>query len=182
MLVNRRWLKLLSLAALLFQADPAPAVQEIKETMIVSKTMNEQLTMCKTLLKTAHSMAEEAEPFTHPRHQARYRFAPSDKRARSVLDTSRGLSSRFHLLMGVLSQAPMQNRDTIFKSGLASAENLSKYAKRSLRAIKDGNHALYIASAQGIEKEAFAVEKILKDLEDAINESIRESDARKEDL
>lgn len=182
MLVNRRWLKLLSLAALLFQADPAPAVQEIKETMIISKTMSESLTMCKSLLKASHYMSEEARPFTNPRHQARYRFAPPDKKARSVLDMSRGLSSRFHLLMGVLCQVPMQSRDTIVKSGLASADSLSRYAKRSIRAIKDGNHALYIASAQGIAKEAFIVEKILKDLEDAINESIRESDARKEDL
>ncbi|HOY66963.1 MAG TPA: hypothetical protein PLP29_08740 [Candidatus Ozemobacteraceae bacterium] len=182
MILNRRWVKLLSLAALLFQADPAPAIQEIKETMIVTKTMHESLEMCKTLLKTAHFMAEEAHPFTHPRHQARYRFAPSDKKARAVLNSSRGLASRFHLLMGVLCQIPMPTRDTIMKAGLTSADNLSSYAKRALRAIKDGNHALYLASAQGIEKEAFAVEQILKDLEDAVNESIRESDARKEDL
>ncbi|HNW36578.1 MAG TPA: hypothetical protein PKM25_16695, partial [Candidatus Ozemobacteraceae bacterium] len=131
---------------------------------------------------TAHYMAEEAHPFTHPRHQARYRFAPSDTKARSVLDASRGLSSRFHLLMGILCHVPMPTRDGIFKSGIASADSLSTYAKRSLRAIKDGNYALYLASAQGIEKETFAVEKALKDLEDAVNQSIRESDARQEDL
>jgi len=182
MIVNRRWMKLLSLAALLFQANPAPAIQEIKETMIVSQTMNESLEMCKGLLKTAHYMAEEAHPFTHPRHQARYRFAPSDKKARSALDASRGIASRFHLLMGILCHVPMSTRDQIFKSGITSTASISTYAKRSLRAIKDGNHALYLASAQGIEKEAFAVEKVLMELEGAVNESIRESDARKEDL
>ncbi len=51
-----------------------------------------------------------------------------------------------------------------------------------IRANRDNNYALYLASAQGIEKEVAIGNDLLNDLEIAINNSIAESDARKESL
>jgi hypothetical protein len=56
------------------------------------------------------------------------------------------------------------------------------YSKRALRAIKDNNYALYLASAQGIEAAVFEVNKLLAGIERAINAQIEESDSLKESL
>mgnify|MGYP003515247378 FL=1 len=74
------------------------------------------------------------------------------------------------------------NKNLIYKETLEALDSISVYSKRAIRANKDNNYALYLASAQGIEKEVATLNKLLDELEAGINESIFESDSRKESL
>ncbi len=167
---------------LLASGFSAFAVQEIKERLLITAFLRENLTGLKQLFRTSHDMIQEAKPFGNRHHQNRYRFSPGEKNGRLILSTARAMSARFRLLQGTLCYAPMQGRDELFKIILESLDQIVTFGKRGLRAVKDGNYALYMASAQGIEKEAFSIDLRMKDLEVQINKSIAATDAMKEDL
>jgi hypothetical protein len=98
------------------------------------------------------------------------------------MSKSRELASRFKMVNGILYHSDVPNKNLIYKETLESLDSICVYSKRAIRANKDNNYALYLASAQGIEKEVTALNKLLDELEAGINESILESDSRKESL
>ena len=171
-----------SLFALLLFAFPAFAVQEVKELHLVDQIMKQNVDACNQIMKTAYKMREQALPFTHPKYRAKHRFGPSDSYPRAILSLSRGLRSRFKLLSGILYHVPVRNRAELFKSAETSLDTLTNSSKRALRAIRDGNSALFLASAETADKEARQIYKLLGDFEDIINESIEKSDASLENL
>lgn len=158
------------------------AAQEIKETRIIAATLRENFDITKRLFRISSDMEREAQPFTRPRHRARFRFEPSERHSREVLSMSRKLLADFRLLRGVLRHANLPERESLFKSMLESTDSLSVFAKRSLRAIRGNNYALYMASAQAIKKEAASLSNLIYQAELAINQSIAHSDSLKEDL
>lgn len=163
-------------------SQPAPAAQEIKEINILSGYFGDIFAFNRKILKHSHLMQEQARPFGQPRHRARYRFEPKDDHARAIMILSRRMSSRFKLINGMLYHSELPNRVMTFRQSLESCESMVTFAKRGIRAIKDGNYALYLASAQGIEKEVFVLNELLASFEGAINASIEESDGLKEAL
>ena len=171
-----------TLFALLLSAFPAFAVQEVKEVHLVDQIMKQNVDACTQILKAAYKMREQALPFTHPKYQAKYRFSPSDTLPRSILSLSRSMRSRFKLLSGILYHVPVRNRTELFKSVDTSLDTLTNSSKRALRAIRDGNSALFLASANTADKEARLIYKLLGDFEDIINDSIEKSDAASENL
>jgi len=171
-----------AILAMTLACSPVAAVQEIKETRIISGFLRENVEACKMIHRTVQEMLEDARPFMNPHHQAKYRFGPGDKHGRSVMSTSRSMAARFKFLRGILCHAPMPNRENTFKGIFACIDAIGVAGKRSLRAVKDGNFALYMASAQSIEKEVFGLDKLVKDLEDMVNSSIQATDSKMEDL
>ena len=103
-------------------------------------------------------------------------FEPGDSYARTVMTKSRELASRFKLVNGIIYHSDVPNKNLIYKETIEALDSIAVYAKRAIRANKDNNYALYLASAQGIEKEATALNKLLDELEAGINECILESD------
>lgn len=157
-------------------------VQDIREDRILAGTLKANLDRIKTLYRYAGDMQREADPFLNPHHQARYRFSPSEHYGREMMNFSRKMHLDFTLLKGILSDAQVVDRDLILKALLDGADSLGVFGKRALRARRDGNFALYIASAQAAEKEIKDMDVSLLTLEKNINASIREADAKLEDL
>jgi hypothetical protein len=161
---------------------PASATQEIKETMILSGYFGDIFAFNRKILKHSYEMQQEARPFANPRHRARYRFEPKDDRARTIMILARKIGARFKLINGMLYHSDLPNRLLIYRQLLDTSNSMITFSKRAIRAIKDNNYALYLASAQGVEKEVFALNQMIASLESAINASIEESDAGKESL
>ncbi len=182
--VNR--LLLLSVMAGVISAMPEPqpahAFQEIKETKTISRFLDDNYDGIKAIYRFANEMKKQALPFNSKKHRDRYRFEPGDTYARNVMSKSRELASRFKMVNGILYHSDVPNKNLIFKETLEALDSICVYSKRAIRANKDNNYALYLASAQGIEKETSALNKLLDELEAGINESILESDSRKESL
>lgn len=176
--------KLLVMMLLLLSGLPGQvkAAQEIKEINILSGYLGDIFNFNRKILKYSHLMQEQARPFGNPRHRARYRFEPKDDHARAIMILSRRIASRFKMVNGMLYHSEMPNRLMTFRQALETSESMVTFAKRSIRAISDGNYALYLASAQGIEKEVFALNELIASLEGAINAVIEESDSVKESL
>ncbi|MBQ3644522.1 MAG: hypothetical protein II961_08000 [Candidatus Riflebacteria bacterium] len=164
------------------EPQPAHAYQEIKETLTVSRFLDDNFEGIKMIYRYANEMKKHAMPFNSKKHRDRYRFEPGDGYARKIMSKSRELSSRFKLVNGILCHSNVPNRTLILKESLEALDSITVYSKRAIRANKDNNYALYLASAQGIEKETVALNKLLDELETGINECIEESDARKESL
>lgn len=164
------------------ESTPALAYQEIKETRTISRFLDDNFAGIKYIHQHASEMKKQAMPFNNKRHRAKYRFEPGDRHPRAIMSKSRELVSRFRIVNGILYHSDIPNRVTIFNQTIDSINSISTYAKRAIRANKDNNYALYLASAQGIEKEAFELNKLLDELEMGINDSIVEADARKESL
>ena len=162
--------------------QPAHAYQEIKETKTISGFLDDNFEGIKAIYRYANEMKKHALPFNNKKHRDRYRFEPGDQLARQIMSKSRELASRFKLVNGILCHSDVPNRLLIFKESLEALDSIAVYSKRAIRANKDNNYALYLASAQGIEKEAVALNKLLDELEAGINESIIEADSRKEAL
>ena len=160
----------------------AQAAQEIKETMILSGYLGDIFTFNRQIFKYSNMMQEQAKPFGNPKHRARFRFDPKDDHARTIMILSRKIASRFKLVNGLLYHSELPNRLMSYRQSIETCESMVTFAKRSIRAIKDGNYALYLASAQGIEKEVFALNELIASLEGAINASIEEADESKESL
>ncbi len=183
---NLQSLLLLYLITGLISVMPTPktvyAYQEIKELRLLSSFLADNYDSTKLIYRYANEMKKQAAPFNSEKHRARYRFEPNDVYARKVLSKSREMASRFKLLSGVLHQSSVPNKQLMIKESLDSIDSLSVYSKRAIRAIKDNNYVLYLASAQGIEKEAVAINKILDELEYAINENLEEYDSKKDSL
>ena len=179
-------LLLLSVMAGVISAMPEPqpvhAYQEIKETLTISRYLDDNFEGIKVIYRFANEMKKQALPFNSKRHRDRYRFEPGDSYARNIMSKSRELASRFKLVNGILYHSDVPNKNLIYKETIEALESIAVYSKRAIRANKDNNYALYLASAQGIEKEAMALSKLLDELETGINESIYESDTRKESL
>ncbi len=170
--------------AALFAASPQPAgaVQEIKETTMLSQFLGENFDYIKKILKHSHEMQHQARPFTERRHRERYRFEPGDKHPREIMILARKVSARFKMINGLLYHTEIPNRLLLHKQTLETVESMVTFSKRAIRANKDYNYALYLASAQGIEKEVFALNELLNSLEQSINANIDETDALKEAL
>lgn len=162
--------------------QPAHAFQEIKETLTISRYLDDNFSDIKAIYRHASEMKKQATPFNHKRHRDRYRFEPGDSHARKILSMTRELTGRFKLVNGILYHSDIENKNVIYKETLESVDSISTYAKRAVRANKDNNYALYLASAEGIEKETRKLNGLLDELEANINESIVRSDAEKEDL
>ena len=161
---------------------PVAAVQEVKEINLISSIMKQNVDSCNRIIRASHRMHEQAEPFLQPKYQAKYRFKPSDHPTREILTQVRAMASRFKLLGGILYHSPVESRHKILKMSDASLETLTNASKRALRAIRDGNHALYIASAQTADREAKTLYRLITDMEDAINTSIESTDQNYENL
>ncbi len=185
MLSSKKWLVLTLLLLAVASTQVAPSAigsPSVKEELILSQILGSNLQRIKVLYRYTHEMMAEAGRFMSPRHQARYRFAPSDTHGKALMSLARKMHLDFGLVRGILGFAEVANRDLLIKQIQDSSEALATYGKRALRARKDGNFALYLASAQAAEKELKAIDISLRDLEEAINASIRDSDARMEDL
>ncbi len=176
--------KLFVIGLMLLAVGPTrlPAAQEIKETMILSGYLGEIFGFNRQIYKYSHLMQDQARPFGNPRHRARFRFEPKDEHARSIMILSRKIAARFKLVNGMLYHSDLPNRMMTYRQSIDTAESMTTFSKRAIRAIKDGNYALYLASAQGIEKEVFAMNELLASLEGALNANIEESDGMKESL
>jgi hypothetical protein len=166
----------------LSETQPVHAYQEVKETKIISNFLDDNFEGIKYIYRQANEMKKQALPFNSKKHRDRYRFEPNDSTARAIMSKSRELCSRFKLVNGILYHSSVPNRHLIFKESLESLDSIAVYSKRAIRAIKDNNYALYLASAEGIEKEAVALNKLLDELEYGINETIDEYDSKKESL
>lgn len=173
-----------AMLAALFTAAPHPAValQDVKETTMLSQFLGENFEYLKKILKHSHEMQAEARPFTARRHRERYRFEPGDKHAREVMTLARKISARFKMINGLLYHADLPNKLLLHKQTLETVESIVTFSKRAIRANKDYNYALYLASAQGIEKEIFTINELLNSLEQSVNANITETDALKEAL
>ena len=164
------------------EPQPAHAYQEIKETLTISRFLDDNFEGLKAIYRFANEMKKQALPFNSKKHRDRYRFEPGDSYARSIMSKSRELASRFKLVNGILYHSSIPNRNLIYKDTMEALDSICVYSKRAIRANKDNNYALYLASAQGIEKEVVALNRLLDELEAGINENIDESDSRKESL
>lgn len=162
--------------------NSAPAAQEVKEIFLISSFLGESHANLKKIHRLANEMKSQARPFSSKRHRDRYRFEPGDKIPREIMSLSRKMSASFKMINGVLHQSDVKNKEIIFKQFFDATDSLSTFCKRAIRANRDNNYALYLASAQAIEKEVAIGNDLLNDLEIAINNSIAESDARKESL
>ncbi len=179
-----RYSLLLVLAAFLF--FPLHDVQalnpEIQAPALITGIMKDSLQSCKTIIKTARQMMDDAAPFNNARYAARFRFKPNDKPARNVLNQSRVMYNRFRMVGGIFWYAKPQGADQKMAEIYASLDTIATAAKRSIRAAKDSNPTLWTASAQTLEKEALAMSAHISDLEDMINSHIATTDAEQEDL
>jgi len=171
-----RNVKFLSLVLFILSSASLFGVQEIKEVTLISKILRENADSCHKILKLAYFMREQAVPFSDPRYQSRFRFKPREDHAREILSITRTVRSKFKMLSGIIYHVPIKNREVLFTAVYTSLDNLTTAAKRALRAIKDGNSALYMVSAQTSDREAKNIYKLIGDLEDLINKSIEQSD------
>lgn len=161
---------------------PLKAVQEIKEVNLINRILKETNDDCKKILRAAYHMREQALPFSSPKYQEKFRFKPNDGCPRDILSISRTMRARIKMLSGILYHIPIPNRNEVFTGVYTSLDNLDVSAKRALRAIRDGNFALYMISSQTSDKEARNIYKLVGDFEDMINQSIERSDATHENL
>lgn len=164
------------------EPQPAEAFQEIKETATISRFLDDNFTGIKSIYRHACEMKKQAQPFNSRKHREKYRFEPGDSHARTIMSQTRELASRYKIVNGILYHSDIPNRLELYNKSLESINTIATYAKRAVRANKDNNYALYLASAQGIEKETFELNKLLDELEWSINDSIVRADAVKESL
>lgn len=155
---------------------------EIQAPTLITGIMKDSLQACKTIVKTARQMMDEAAPFNNQRYAARFRFKPNDKPARNVLNQSRIMYNRFRMIGGIFWYAKPQGSDQKMQEIYSSLDTIATAAKRSIRAAKDSNPTLWTASAQTLEKEALTMSAHISALEDMINGHIAATDAEKEDL
>lgn len=175
-------LMLTGLMGIVAQPQPVQAAQEIKETFMLSGFLGDNYEYIKKILRHSHEMQNQARPFTVKRHRERYRFEPGDKHAHEIMVLSRKMSARFKLINGLLYHTEIPDRLQLYKQMLETVESMVIFSKRAIRANKDYNYALYLASAQGIEKEVFLINELLNSLERSINANIVETDSLKESL
>lgn len=162
---------------------PANASQEIKETLTISRFLDDHYRDIRAIKRHANEMKKQASPFDKSeKHRSKFRFEPGDGHARTIMTLTREMASRLKLVNGILYHSDVANKDMIYKESLETVDSIATYAKRAVRANKDNNYALYLASAQGIEKDLVNLNRLLDELETGINDSIAESDARKEAL
>jgi len=162
--------------------QPVQAVQEIKETFMLSGFLGENCDYMKQVLRHSQEMQHQARPFTVKRHRERFRFEPGDAHARAVMILARKMSARFKMINGLLYHTEIPNRLQLHSQILETVESIVTFSKRAIRANQDYNYALYLASAQGIEKEVFMINELITSLERSINANIVETDALKESL
>lgn len=162
--------------------QPANAGQDIKETAIISKFLGENFAYIKRILRHSREMQEQARPFSKKRHLDRYRFEPGEEHPREIMILVRKISARFKMINGILYHAQVSNIQLLYKEILVCSESITTSSKRAIRANRDNNYALYLASAQGIEEDIYVMNDILNDFEQSINASIYESDLLKETL
>ncbi|HAE38980.1 MAG TPA: hypothetical protein DCG57_10135 [Candidatus Riflebacteria bacterium] len=164
------------------QPQPVQAAQEIKETFMLSGFLGDNYDYIKKILRHSQEMQHEARPFTVKRHRERFRFEPGDKHPREIMVLARKMAARFKMINGMLYHTEIPNRLQLNTQILETVESMVVFSKRAIRANRDYNYALYLASAQGIEKEVFMINELLNSLERSINANIIETDALKESL
>lgn len=172
----------LVLFILMFGIKPSYAILEVKELKLISDFMDENFSNLKTIYRLSKEMKEQARPFGRKHHRDRYRFEPGDDKPREIMTLSRKIHSRYKLISGIIGQSNVKNKTNILNELNDVNANITVFCKRAIRANKDNNYALYIASAQGIEKEVITGNKLLNDLEIVINDSIADADLAKESL
>lgn len=163
-------------------APSADAQQEIQAIKTISRFLGDNYEHVKVMLRLSHNMQREAQPFTKPRHRERFRFEPNDKNPREVMMAARKCAGSFKIVNGMLSRSGIENRKMIFEDIALNLESIDTFSKRAIRAIKDNNYALYLASAKGIEGDVYELNEILHNLELEINNNIYEYDSMKESL
>ncbi|MFZ2959243.1 MAG: hypothetical protein WA705_20345 [Candidatus Ozemobacteraceae bacterium] len=176
--------RVIAIALLVFigLSTQAFAAPEIMETQLINDILQKNLNACKEIRGLSRSMGDVAEPFRSPRYAAKFRFAPSDERSRKVLSSTRAMQSRFKTLSGILCNSSIPQRVEKFKAVFATIDSLTTATKRSIRAIKDGNFALYLAATQTIEKDALDMVSHISDIETMINQNIDATDKKREEL
>ena len=182
---NRLLLIVLMAGIISAMAEPQPAAasyQEVKETLLITRYLDDNYDGIKFIYRYANEMKKQALPFNNKKHRDRYRFQPNDSLARQIMTKSREISSRFKIVNGILYHSSVANKNTIYKECVDSLNSVAVYSKRAIRAVKDNNYALYLASAEGIEKEAMTLNYLLDELEESINDCILQEDSRKESL
>lgn len=155
---------------------------QIQAPTLITGIMKDSLQACKTIIKTARRMMDEAAPFNNARYAARFRFKPNDKPARTVLNQSRIMFNRFRMVGGIFWYAKPQGSDQKMQEIYQSLDLIAAAAKRAIRAAKDSNPTLWTAAAQTLEKEALSMASLIGNLEDLINEHVASTDAEHEDL
>ena len=166
----------------LIGVKPASAILEVKELSLISNFMDENFTNFKKIYRLSKEMKEQARPFGRKHHRDRYRFEPGDNIPREIMTLSRNINARFKLISGIIGQSSVRNKHAILNDLTDVNTNITVFCKRAIRANKDNNYALYLASAQGIEKEVVTGNSLLNDLEIVINDCIAEADLAKESL
>ena len=172
----------LSLAGIVLLAGTLYAVQAVKESMIITSILESNSASIKQIYRVAHEMKRKARPFAKQHHRDHFRFDPGSKEGRTILGLSRGIASQLSLLNGVLCHAPVPKKKEVIRDMQERCKTVGVFAKRSLRAVRDGNFALYMASAQAIEKETRLLDETVYKLENMINASIQSTDEVMEDL
>ncbi|MBF0408947.1 MAG: hypothetical protein HQM10_16480 [Candidatus Riflebacteria bacterium] len=166
----------------LFGAVPAFSAQELTEMRLTQDIMSKSLRESKSIIAHSGHMLEDARPFSSPRYAARFRFEPSDSKSRSILSVSRTMGYRLRMLSGVTCHTEIQGLPEIFKDIFENLEKIDNGSKRTLRAIRDRNSALYLASAKTINDEARKLINNLAGMETLLNGAIHITDANHEDL
>ena len=161
---------------------PASATMQPRERYLLSDNLDKTFRMIQRIHRLTSEMDEQARPFLRPNFARRYRFEPDQKAARTILSENRLILDRMRLLAGILYHAPIPELGGLVRRFYASTEAVTTYAKRSLRAIKDHNFALYLASAQGISKESRLQADLVRQLEIMLDDTIERNDDDMENL
>ncbi|MBF0546832.1 MAG: hypothetical protein HQM08_20500 [Candidatus Riflebacteria bacterium] len=161
---------------------PAFSAQELSEINMTRDILNKNFENIKFIIGYSSRMLENAEPFSKPNYARRYKFELSDENSRAILSILRKVGYEFKTLSGVTCHTEIKELPEAFKGIFASIDTLDTGVKRSLRAIKDHNSALYIASAQTINKEAKNMIQEIGTLEKILDQAIHDSDMKHEDL
>ncbi len=176
------WIALIITGVLATLACPAQAAMDARELLLLSDNLGKTFRRVQIINHISSEMELEAKPFLRAHYARCYRFQPSQNNARNVLSETRQIAERMRLVMGILYQAPIPELDKMFKRFFSSNDAMVTFAKRSLRAIKDNNHALYMASAQAMAKEARVMADVLSAFETAINDATEKANDKRENL
>lgn len=165
-----------------FNSQTVGAAIDPKERLILGDNLVNIYRSVKQIFHCTRQMNEDARPFLRPRYAARYRFEPSQERARRILSESRLIKNRIMIDSALLSQSTIPDVNQKLRAFLQGVDRMGTFAKRALRAIKDHNHVLYLASAQGAEGVARDMFTQIHDLELALMERFEANDDAMEDL
>lgn len=173
---------LLAICIFNFGITNVRAQPELMQLRILENYLQNTFSNNKVILSRVHRMLRDAEPFSSPRHRARYRFQPSEDNPRQIMIRARQSMARLKVINGVLSRSDIPGRQMMFEQTQDSIERINTFSRRAIRAIRDNNYALYVTSAKAIQESVLALDESLEHIRDSINYSIYRSDQSKESL